>query len=200
MSTTRPDPIRFMQIRQIQDSDYEKAQNRMAEICLRAELLGRSAVASVLHEALLGNGVSDQPMPPHTTPETELARMLLLADYAQRDVAVNVLDALELGSYARQLESRPVIQHRDDLPPAQEALTELIDRIRSQGFSESYDDASRARYSLGEYLLRSLRGGFSELDGYVPKIHCVMAWLVRSYGMGRPFVDKDAIWQKVCAI
>lgn len=178
----------------------EKQGDRDLQMTAAVQAARGQHICPVVHvmESYLQTDVTEAVMPsPETPPGIELARMLALADYAQRDFAVQLFEALEFNDFAAELARQPEIVHRDGLPPAQQFLTDLLNRVEVRCGSEGYSERYRTRFYVAQLLLKKLRGTFSELDGYVPKIPVIMTRFLAVFDVAKEKVDKDAVLKKL---
>ena len=179
--------------------DPDKRKVRLSAVLQEAKRSGLCPISLIIgNDLIVEAGLELGDVPSATSKEGEMARMVVLANYAQREYAVRVMEGMGFKNYAEQLAQQPDIVHRDGLPPAQLILSEMLEQVQRQSFSEGYDEGQRARFRTAGAVLRGLRAAFSELDGYVPNVPVIMTRFTHLFAIADSKIDKDALWNKLC--
>jgi hypothetical protein len=188
-----------MSISNFKQYSSELPEDRLARVTqsfVLSKQAGQCPVSTILLSELLKNEQLSYPVPPATTQEQAMTRMLFLADYTLHDYAVRALTLLSFPAHAATLSSIPVLKHRDDLPPAQEVLRETLYAVQHE--NGSWDGSDRHLIALR--IIRSLHGSLYELDGAVVKIPVVMSDLLRTLAVGEHLISTRELVEQVMTL
>lgn len=95
--------------------DQDNRQARIKAVFQKAQHFGECPVSRIIENDLLMDANFLVEVPAATSREGEMTHMLVLANYAQREYAVRVMEDLGFKVFAAQLAQQPDIVHRDRL-------------------------------------------------------------------------------------
>jgi hypothetical protein len=182
--------------RMFEAESSEARLRRVTDSFVLARQTGQCPVATILLSELLKTEQLSRPVPSATTLENAMARMLCLANYALHDYAVRALAELKFPAHATRLANIPPLKHRDDLPPAQAVLRDVLEELsKAHG---TWDESDR--HQVARNILRNLHGSFYELDGAVVKVQVVMSDFLRTLTIGEHLINKHELVDTLLAI